>query len=1054
MLLAPMRPYRHSRLFFALLSSVLLLPGAALPQQAQPPAQQSRPAATRRPKPDTRKAKKFFAQGLRAEQAEDWPAAFEAFDGALNCAPGNADALVHREIARFQMVQQHTDRAEREALGGQMDLARAELREALRLDPGYAAARERLAQFEQAAQRAPPEPSAPTGLVQLEPQPGTRDFNLRGDTRSVYEAVARQFGLAASFDSDLPVHPVRLRVATVDFKTVMTILSQQTGTFWRAIDTHTFFVAQNTLQKRHEYAPVVERTLILPAGTTPDKMTEVVRLVREIAEVTHTELDTRTHTLTLRASPEDVALAAALIEELEQAPGELMLEIEILEVNRDAVRRLGLTPPSSARLITISPSDVRALQQAQNASALLAIAQRVFGAAIPPLVAFGGGRTLFLATLPGAAADFSETLSLVRSGRRMLLRAQDAQPATFFVGERFPVALALLGASLAQPQLQPGTTPIVFPRRDFPTGNAPVAVAAGDFNGDGRVDLAVVNQGSVATIASSNGAVRATNVVTITTTSPHGLSTGQSVTISGVSDSSFNGTFTIATVPSTTTFTYAQTGPAATSGGGAVSTGSVSILLGNGDGTFGPKTDFPTGTSPVAIASGVFNETLGHTDLVVVNQTSGNLTVLQGDGKGGFTEAPGSPIPVGNGPSAIAVGQFNTKNNTHHFDLAVTNSTDNTITILLGDGKGNFAPASGSPFKLASNEQNPVAIVANDFDSNGTLDLAVVSQKTGVANQTTGNVAILLGNGDGTFTETTGSPITVGQSPVAITTADFNGDTHPDLAVANQGSNNVSVFLGKGDGTFGAKTDFQTGNAPAALTTGDFDVDGKLDLAAANQGSSTVSILLGRGDGTFGTRLELAVGSGPSGIIAADLNGDSRADLVTADARAVPGAVSVILNPAVSIANAVSIPQTAYPGAEYVDLGLKVKATPRLHADNEVTLQLEFEVRSLSGISINGIPVISNRTVSQTVRLRENETSMLSGIVQKEETRTITGLPGFARAAAVGHLAGRRELQQRETELLIFLTPRQLRLAPRANRSIYAGRGESAPAGVRPQVRP
>jgi tetratricopeptide (TPR) repeat protein/ankyrin repeat protein len=980
-----MRPSRHSRLFFAVLSSALLLPGAALPQQAQSPAQQSRPAATRSPQPDARKAKKFFAQGLRAEQAEDWPAAFEAFDAALNFAPGNADALVHRELARSQMVQQHTDRAEREALAGQMDEARAQLREALRLDPSYAVARERLAQFEQEAQHAPPEPPALTGLIQLEPQAGTRDFDLRGDTHSVYEAVAKQFGLAASFDSDLPVHPVRLRVAAVDFKTAMTIVSQQTGTFWRAIDSHTFFVAQNTLQKRREYAPVVERTLILPAGATPDKMTEAVRLVREIAEVAHTELDTRTHTLTIRASPEDVALAAALLEELEQAPGELMLEIEILEVNRDVARRLGLTPPSTARLITISPSDVRALQQAQNASALLAIVQRVFGATIPPLVAFGGGRTLFLATLPGAAADFSETLSLVRSGRRMLLRAQDVQPATFFIGERFPVALALLGASLAQPQLQPGATPIVFPRTDFPTGNAPVAVAAGDFNGDGRLDLAVVNQGSVATIASSNGAVRATNVVTITTTSPHGLGAGQAVTISGVSDSSFNGTFTIATVPSTTAFTYAQTGPAATSGGGTVSTGTVSILLGNGDGTFQPRVDFATGAQPAAIAVGDFN----------------------GDGK---------------------------------LDLAVANQGDNTVSILLGKGDGTFQThvdfATGA---------KPVAIVARDFNGDGKLDLAV-------ANQDGNSVSILLGKPDGTFQ--THVDFATGTKPAAIAVGDFNGDSKLDLAVANQTDNTVSILLGNGDGTFSAKTDFATGNAPAGLAVADFNLDSRLDLVIANQGSSTVSILLGNGDGSFGTRLEVPTGSGPSSVIAVDLNGDTRPDLAITDQSA--NTVSVILNPASSISPATSVvvPQTAYPGAEYLDLGLKVKATPRLHADNEVTLQLEFEIRSLSGISINGIPVISNRTVSQTVRLRENETSVLSGIVQKEETRTITGLPRFARAAGVGHLAGRHELQQHETELLILLTPRQLRLAPRTDRSIYAGRGEITPASVRPQVRP
>ncbi|HEX2711818.1 MAG TPA: type II and III secretion system protein, partial [Candidatus Acidoferrales bacterium] len=160
-------------------------------------------------------------------------------------------------------------------------------------------------------------------------------------------------------------------------------------------------------------------------------------------------------------------------------------------------------------------------------------------------------------------------------------------------------------------------------------------------------------------------------------------------------------------------------------------------------------------------------------------------------------------------------------------------------------------------------------------------------------------------------------------------------------------------------------------------------------------------------------------------------------DIVTADQTA--NAVSVILNPAASIASSVNIPQTAYPGSEYEDLGLKVRATPRIHSDDEVTLQLDFEIRALSGASINGIPVISNRTISQTVRLRENETTVLSGIVQQEETRTITGLPGLARAPGVGHLAGRRDVERRDTELLILLTPRQLRLAPRADRSIYAG---------------
>ncbi len=942
---------RHRRYFFAL-TRVLLAALLAAPAPAQSPAAAEPAPAARPPKPDARKARKALERGLRAEQAEDWPAAFQAYSEAVGYAPADRDTLLRREAARFRLVQQHSDRAEREAVAGRMELAREELRAALRLDPGYSVAQERLEQFERPL--APPpqqEQLSLAGLPELRPQSGTRTLNIRGDARIAYLEVARQFGLVALFDEELPARLVRFRLGPVDFATAMDVLSQQSGTFWRAVDAHTFFVAENTAQKRQDYAPVVVRTVVLPASATTDKLTETMRLVREFAGAIHTEFDTRSRTLTLRDSPTSVALALALIRELEQAPSELMLEIEILEVNRDAARRLGVTPPSSARVITFSLADVRALQQAQTTAALLAIAQRVFGTAIPPLVAFGGGRTIFLATLPGAAADFSETLSVVRSGRRVLLRAVDAQPATFFVGERFPVALSTLGASLVQPQLFPANQ-VLFPRTDIAVGNAPVAVAAADFNNDGRLDLAVVNQSSK----------------------------------------------------------------------------TVSILLGNGDGTFQPQQTFSTGALPSAIAVGDFDGN-GKLDLAITNQGDNTVTILLGNGDGTFQ--PQKIFPTGAGPRSVIARDFDRDGK---LDLAVANAADNTVSILLGKGDGTFK----APRNFATGT-TPVALAAGDLEGGRKLDLAV-------ANQGSGNISILRGNGDGTFQ--THRDFATGLNPRAVVLADFDGDNKLDLAVANQASNSVSLLLGNGDGTFRSKTDFQTGTGPVALAAADFNGDNKLDLAVANQDSNTISLLLGNGDGTFSTRIELATPSGPDGLIAADFNGDFRPDLAVADLTA--NSASVFLNPVGSLA-AVINPQTAYPGAEYLDLGLKIRTTPRIHSSDEVTLHLEFEIRSRSGETINGIPVISNRTVEQTVRVRENETTLLSGLIQKEETRTITGLPGFARIA--GHLGGRRNVQERDTELLILITPRQLRLAPRADRSIYAGRGSNAPAVERPRAR-
>ncbi len=131
-----------------------------------------------------------------------------------------------------------------------------------------------------------------------------------------------------------------------------------------------------------------------------------------------------------------------------------------------------------------------------------------------------------------------------------------------------------------------------------------------------------------------------------------------------------------------------------------------------------------------------------------------------------------------------------------------------------------------------------------------------------------------------------------------------------------------------------------------------------------------------------------------------------------------------------------------------MDLGLKVQATPRLHPNDEVTLDLQFDISSLSGQNVNGIPILSNRSLKQTVRLKEDQTSFLAGIIESNETNTITGLPGLAQAGPLGYLAGVRGNQNSKTELVIAITPRQLRATPRNDSSLYAGRGAGSESGA------
>jgi Ca2+-binding RTX toxin-like protein len=239
-----------------------------------------------------------------------------------------------------------------------------------------------------------------------------------------------------------------------------------------------------------------------------------------------------------------------------------------------------------------------------------------------------------------------------------------------------------------------------------------------------------------------------------------------------------------------------------------------------------------------------------------------------------FVVASGTPIPLAPGTraKAVALADFN---GDKVLDILVGNGEDQpggTASILLGNGSGGF----GAPIAIQVNGREPEVAATGDFNNDGFADIVTANEST------PGNISILLGGGNGTFSAMP-SIISVGNEPHSVVIADVNKDGKADVITANIASNNVSVLLGEGNGAFKAAVNYNAGAGAAAIAVGDFNGDSKVDIATANLNGNTASILTGDGLGGFGAPATVVVGNSPYGIVSGDFNGDGKLDFATAN---------------------------------------------------------------------------------------------------------------------------------------------------------------------------
>jgi hypothetical protein len=335
------------------------------------------------------------------------------------------------------------------------------------------------------------------------------------------------------------------------------------------------------------------------------------------------------------------------------------------------------------------------------------------------------------------------------------------------------------------------------------------------------------------------------------------------------------------------------------------------------------------GNSPGSVETADFNNDQ-FPDLAVTSETDSSVTILLGNGKGGFTEVENSPFYAGPIPNDICINDFNKDGN---MDFAFANHEQKYLTILLGNGKGNFTSAPNSPFRTEG-LPHVHGIAAGDFNNDGRLDLVTDSWgndqvevlfgddtnlfktsgtflKVGkrpyqrhrvadlngdglddiVTTNTEGNNAtVLLSTGKGGFNEAGDSPFPCGDNPFGIAINDINADGKPDLAIINspgsmaegKGKNGLTVLLGDGTGKFITMkgSPYEAGKIPNRVGIGDVNGDGVNDIVTSDNDSNKIYLFLMSRNGSMLSQSVIIVGNHPKGIAIADLNGNGKADIV------------------------------------------------------------------------------------------------------------------------------------------------------------------------------
>ncbi len=420
---------------------------------------------------ETREAKAAFATGLRLQHRRRMQAAYEAFAQAASLVPQNVEYVTARELVREQLVSDDLRQGNAALSQGHQTEAMASFRSALELDPKNDFAQQRMRDV--AGEWAPAASTVPqvvqyAGVLRVEPDAERASFHYRGNGNDLVTQVARAFGLSVTFDDSVVSRPVQFDIDDVDFYGAMQAASAVTHTFWTPVERKGILVAAESVENHRKFDRMAMRTFYVPGVTTAADLSTIVTLLRNLFDIRLITPQAESGTITIRA-PQDVLDAATqVLEGLDSARPEIILDVRVYQINHTLMRNMGVQIPNQFQLFNIPAAALLALggqnvqslinqliasgginqANSQGISALLAQLQGQQSASSifsQPVATFGNGSTLMAVNLGTLGAQLSLNENWVTDLENVSLRASQGEVATMRLGSKYPV----LNASFA-----------------------------------------------------------------------------------------------------------------------------------------------------------------------------------------------------------------------------------------------------------------------------------------------------------------------------------------------------------------------------------------------------------------------------------------------------------------------------------------------------------------------------------------------------------------------------------------------------------------------------